>query len=42
MAVEYNNVLQCKDFKETFKRSDTQTDGVQPYSATKSKEIYSD
>jgi len=36
MAVEYN-LLQCKDCKETFKCSDTQTDGVQPYSATKVK-----
>jgi len=39
MAVEYNNLLQCKDFdfKETFKCSDTQMDRVQPYSVTKVK-----
>jgi len=37
MAVEYNNVLQCKYFKETLKCSVTQTDGVQPHSATKVK-----
>jgi len=37
MAVKYNNLLQCKDFKETFKCSDTETDGEHPHSATKIK-----
>jgi len=37
MAVEYRNLLQRKYFKETFRCSDTQTDGVQSYSAIKVK-----
>jgi len=37
MAVEYNNLLQSKDFKETFKCSDTQMDRVQSYSDIKVK-----